>query len=453
MNFLPKVFFIPLLVSVLAACGSDNNNDDETVSDPGNIAEVARDNGSFTTLLTALEVTGLDAVLTDESRIFTVFAPTDAAFDKLDPATLTALLNDPDALSDILLYHVVADAEIDSTEATAAAGTTLTTANTDDVGIALNGTDLFINASQVVIPNVDANNGIIHAIDTVLIPTVDDPASGNIAEVATANGSFTTLLGALAATGLDTVLADADGKFTVFAPTDAAFAALGDISGLSNEELTDILLYHVISNREINSSALSAVAGNTITATNDDDLALSLSGSDLFINLSQAVIPDVDASNGIIHAIDNVLLPPADAAAPSMNIVEIAQSTPELSTLVTALQAAGLDSVLADPDASFTVFAPTNDAFDALGAGAVTGLLGDIPLLTSILTKHVVSGSVDSTSAFTLNGANVATVNGETVALGIMPGEFFVDDSRVTSFDIPATNGVIHLIDTVIALD
>jgi transforming growth factor-beta-induced protein len=447
-----KIFFVPLLMTLLVACG-DNDND-EVNNDPGNIAEVASDNGSFTTLLNALEVTGLDAVLTDESRSFTVFAPTDAAFDKLDPAVLTALLNDPDALSDILLYHVIADAEINSVTAIAAAGTTLTTANTDDIGISFNGSDLLINASTVIIPNVDANNGIIHAIDTILIPTVDDPMSGNIAEVATANGSFTTLLNALAASGLDMVLADTDSKFTVFAPTDAAFAAFGDISGLSNEALTDILLYHVISDREINASALSAIAGNTVTATNDDELAVSLSGADLFLNLSQAIIPDVDASNGIIHVIDSVLLPPAEAGTSSLNIVETALANPGLSTLVAALQAAGLDSVLADPAGSFTVFAPTNAAFDALGAGAVDVLLGDIPTLTSILTKHVVSGSVDSITAFTLNGANVATVNGETVSLGIMAGgEFLVDDSVVTTFDVRTTNGIIHIIDAVIALD
>ncbi|MEO0444162.1 MAG: fasciclin domain-containing protein [Pseudomonadota bacterium] len=422
--------FLPIVILALVACG-DSSDD----NDPGNITEVARDAGTFTTLLAALEATGLDAVLADESSTFTVFAPTDAAFAKLGQASIDALLADPDRLSDILLYHVVAGNEINSTAATAAAGTTLETANGDDVGVALNGADLLINASVVVTPDVDANNGIIHAIDTVLIPTVDNPASGNIAEVASSAGVFTTLLNALAATGLDTTLSDANGKFTVFAPTDDAFAKLGDISGLTTDELTDILLYHVVPDREINASALTAIAGNTIATGNSDPLALSLGGMDLFANLSTVSTADVDASNGIIHIIDTVLLPPADAAAPTFNIVETAIAAGNFTTLVTALQATGLDSTLADPNAEFTVFAPTDDAFNLLGTDTINNLLMDTDTLSEILTKHVLSGAVDSISAFTLNGTDVPTVNGETVAVDIMPDEFFVDDSKVRAID------------------
>jgi transforming growth factor-beta-induced protein len=445
-----KILYVPLFVALLSAC-SDNDNTAETRAD--NIVESARADASFSTLITALEATGLDTVLADESREFTVFAPTNAAFEKLDPAALTSLLNDPDTLSDILLYHVVTDSNINSTAAITAAGSTLTTANTDDIGVALKGTKLYINGAQVVRPDINTSHGVIHGIDTVLIPTTDNPASGNIAEVATAAGSFGTLLNALAATGLDSVLSDPSGKFTVFAPTDAAFAKLGDISGLSNEQLTDILLYHVVVGSEVNAAAAAAIAGNTITMGNSDKLALSLSGSNLFTNLSQVSAADVDASNGIIHVIDSVLIPPAEVTTPTLNLVEMAQSSADFSTLVSALQATGLDTTLADPNAQFTVFAPTNAAFDALGAGAVAGLLGDLPQLTNILTRHVVSGSVDSRTAFTLNGTDVTTVNAATVAVSIMPDQFRVDNSAVTTFDIRTTNGIIHVIDAVITAD
>lgn len=443
MNVSKNIFYLPLLAALLSACGDDN--------DLGNIVEEAQDNGSFTTLITALEATGLDDVLANEARSFTVFAPTDAAFSKLDPADLTALLNDPDTLSDILLYHVLADAEVNSSTAIAAAGTTLTMANTDDVGVALSGSDLFVNNSQVIDPDVDANNGVIHAIDTVLIPTIDDPASGNIAQVATAAGSFNTLLGALATTGLDAVLTDPAGKFTVFAPTDAAFSALGDISGLTVDELEDILLYHVIVGREVNAAAATAIAGNTIEMGNSDDIALSLSGPNLFANLSQISGPDVDASNGIIHVVDTVLIPPAEASIPAQNIVDTAITNGNFTKLVAALQATGLDTTLADPNAEFTVFAPTDTAFSALGLTDMQLLA--LPTLSDILTKHVVSGVVESLTAFTLNGTDVPTVNGETIEIGIQPGEFFVDTSKVTTFDIRTTNGIIHVIDAVIQLD
>ncbi len=441
-----KILFVPLLVAVLSACSDDDHKLE-------NIVDSARADASFSTLITALEATGLDAVLSDESRDFTVFAPTNAAFDKLDPAVLTSLLNDPAALSDILLYHVVADSNVNSTAAIAAAGTTLTTANTDDIGVALEGSNLYINGSQVIKADVAASNGVIHGIDSVLMPTIDEPASGNIAQVATAAGSFGTLLGALTATGLDTVLSDPAGRFTVFAPTDAAFAKLGDISGLSNDQLSNILLYHVIVGREVNAAAATTIAGNTIKMGNNDSLSLSLSATDFYANLSQVSSTDVDASNGIIHIIDSVLMPPAEVITPTQNIVETAQSNSDFSTLVSALQATGLDTTLADPNAQFTVFAPTNAAFDALGAGAVTALLNDLPLLESILTKHVVAGAVDSQTAFTLNGTDVTTVNGETGAISIMPDQFMVDSSQVTTFDIRTTNGIIHVIDAVIQLD
>jgi uncharacterized surface protein with fasciclin (FAS1) repeats len=453
---LTKLFIISLFVTGLVACGGSSSNDNDTPdnSDPGSITDVARDAGTFNTLIAALEATGLDAVLSDESTIFTVFAPTDAAFEKLGTATVDALLADTDRLRDILLYHVVSNTEINSTQAIAAAGTVITTANTDDIGVNLQGSNLFINASQVVNANVDANNGIIHAIDTVLIPTVDDPASGNIAEVATAAGTFTSLLNALVATGLDSVLTDADDKFTVFAPTDAAFTELGDISGLTTDELRDILLYHVIVGREVNSSAATAIAGNTVEMGNADQIALSLSGMDLFANLSEVETPDVDASNGIIHIIDKVLLPPADVvAAPTDNIVETAIAAGNFTTLVTALQATGLDTTLADESADFTVFAPTDAAFALLGTDTINALLADTTTLSSILLKHVVNGSVDSLTAFTLNGSEVATVNTETVAIDIIDGDLFVDDSKVTTFDIQTSNGIIHVIDAVIMLD
>ena len=369
------------------------------------------------------------------------------------------LLASPD-LTDILLYHVVPDAEINSTQAIAAAGTTVTTANTDDIGVALQGTDLFINAARVATPDVAASNGVIHVIDAVLIPTTDDPASGTITNVADTNGNFSTLVAALQTANLDTVLADASGNFTVFAPTDAAFTALLNDLGITAAELlaspdmTDILLYHVIVGAEINAAAATAIAGNTVTMENGDSLALSSINTELFANLSGIIDADVDASNGIIHVIDTVLLPPAEAANPTDTIYQLASGNTDFSTLTAALDATGLNTTL-NAAGDFTVFAPTDAAFDALGAGVVAGLLGDLPTLEKILLKHVVAGSVDSVTAFTLNGADVPTLNsdGETVKITIDSGVFTVDGAQVTVFDIPATNGVIHVIDAVITLD
>jgi uncharacterized surface protein with fasciclin (FAS1) repeats len=466
MSFTFKTLTITLLATTLIACGSsDDDDDDISMTDPGNIVEVAEANGSFTTLIAALQTSGLDTVLADETRDFTVFAPTDEAFEAfLADAGISAadLLASPN-LSDILLYHVVADADIDSTTAIGAAGTTLTTANTDDVGVSLQSMDLFINASRVELPDVDANNGVIHVIDAVLLPAEDDPASGTIAAVVAADDSFDTLLLALQTASLDTVLADEDGKFTVFAPTDDAFDTFLATAGISaadllaSPDLADILLYHVINGAEVNAAAATAIAGNTVEMGNSDSMALSLTGTELFANLSNISAPNVDASNGIIHVIDTVLTPPVDAATPTETITQIVESSADFTTLALALQTASLDATLNDASADFTVFAPTDAAFAALlsDLGISAADLLASPDLSNILLKHVVSGSVDSVTAFTLNGIDVSTLNpdGETVEIAIGSGEFTVDGAQVTTFDIVATNGIVHVIDAVITLD
>ena len=287
---------------------------------------------------------------------------------------------------------------------------------------------------------------------------MDNPASGTIDMIADANGNFTTLLAALGTANLASLVANPDGKFTVFAPTDAAFAAFlaeNNITAndlLNSPDLADILLYHVISGKEVNAAAATAIAGNTVEMANTDPMALSLSAADLFANLSKIAIPDVDASNGIIHAIDTVLTPPADAAAPTQTIAEIAVAE-GFTTLVAALGAANITDLAGPGD--FTVFAPTDAAFNAIMLNA--GNVGGVPQadLQEILLKHVVAGSVDSVTAFTLNGVDVLTLNpnGETVTLAIDSNQFTVDGAQVTAFDIQATNGIIHVIDAVIALD
>ena len=465
MRAIYKPLSVALLAASLIACSDNDDDDDDPVSEAGNIVEVADGNGSFTTLVAALQTAGLDTVLSDETRDFTVFAPTDAAFTAaLTSLGITAdeLLSSPN-LSDILLYHVVPDVEIDSTLAIASSGTTVTTANTDDIGIGLQGSDLFINNARVETPDVEASNGVIHVIDAVLLPTEDDATAGTIDAVAAANGSFNTLVLALQTAGLDSVVADEASKFTVFAPTDAAFESFLTDAGISADDLlaspdlSDILLYHVISGKEINAAAATAIAGNTVEMANGDNMALSLSGANLFANLSNVSTPNVDASNGLIHVIDTVLTPPADAAEPTQTITEIAQASDNLTVLVQALQTAGLDTTLNDPAGDFTVFAPTDDAFTALlgELGISASDLLASPDLSKILLKHVVSGSVDSVTAFTLNGTDVLTLNPdeETVAVEISSGQFSVDGAQVTTFDVPATNGIIHIIDAVITLD
>ena len=201
-------------------------------------------------------------------------------------------------------------------------------------------------------------------------PVVEAPAPAptvtTVVDAAVANGSFTTLVAALQATGLDATLANESASFTVFAPTDDAFALLGQdtIDALleDTETLSKILTYHVLDS-EVDATAAISAAGTKVTTVNGSDVGLSLDGDNLLVNTATVITTDIETDNGIIHVIDAVLMPPAEMMESSMNIVETAVANGSFTTLVTALQQAGLDSVLANEDETFTVFAPTDAAF------------------------------------------------------------------------------------------
>ncbi len=291
-----------------------------------NIVETAVAAGSFNTLVAALQATGLDAVLADESSTFTVFAPTDDAFAALGSDTINALLGDTDTLSDILLYHVVAGSAVDSTTAISLAGASVETANGDEIALSLRDDSLFINESQVIVADINTSNGIIHVIDAVLLPPGDaeemmpqagpeGPAAleGTIIEVAEAAGSFNTLLAAVRATGLDSALGHPADNYTVFAPTDEAFAALGqetiDALLADPDALRNILAFHAIPGTVFMASDFLNILGFDIGAANGGTLNVTAEGNGLAVNGVSIVAADIPATNGVIHVIDAVLLP------------------------------------------------------------------------------------------------------------------------------------------------
>lgn len=440
----------------------------------GNIVEIALQAGNLDTLAAALEASDLVSVLADESQTYTVFAPTDEAFAKLGEDAVNDLLADPDKLRDILLYHVVPAAApaaaVDAATALSLAGTTVTTADDDDIAVSLVDEKLFINTAEVIATDIVASNGIIHLIDSVLIPPVDmddDAILGSIVETAAAAGSFNTLVAALQATGLDAVLADTESTFTVFAPTDEAFAKLGDetINALlaDPDALTDILLYHVIGDQAVDSTTAISLAGNSVATLNGADVSISLDGPRLLINDSTVVIPDVFASNGIIHAIDTVLLLPGDEVADGddessengssdeSTLLDIARNNADFSTLVAAIEATGLDSAIGHPDDTYTIFAPNNAAFAALGEDTINALLADPDTLRDILLYHVIPGTVfDAEAAVSLVGTSIEAGNGSRFTLRLDGEDLLVNDSRIIATDIFGVNGVIHVIDAVL---
>ena len=170
------------------------------------------------------------------------------------------------------------------------------------------------------------------------------------------------------------------------------------------------------------------------------------------MNDSQVTSTDIEASNGVIHVIDKVLIPGMEEAV-SNDSIEDVKSIAEVAvaggfnTLVAALDAADLVETLSG-DGSFTVFAPTDEAFAALPEGMLEGLLADTEALTQVLLYHVVGDVVMAETVVTLDEAE--TLEGSTVAIDVVDGNVFLNDSQVTSTDIEASNGVIHVIDKVL---
>ena len=463
--FLRSLVFL-FTFGALVACDSDNNSSpppapEEPVAEPpapelGSIVDVARDAGSFSTLLPALEAAGLDATLADEDSDFTVFAPTDEAFEALPEGTLDTLLADTDLLTDVLLYHVITDSVVGSDTALSLAGTTQLMANEAKLAITVRGDALYLNESLVIDTDIEASNGVIHVIDAVLTPTAIGEPQGSIVDLALASPDLTTLVTALQAADLVSALADEDALFTVFAPTDEAFAALGEdaIAALlaDTDALTNVLLYHVVAGAAVDSIDATALYGEMVTMLNEADVTIDVRDGELYINDSKVIIKDIPATNGIIHVIDMVLIPESEEAAePTGTIVDIALADPQFSTLVTALEAADLVETLADETAVFTVFAPTDDAFALLGTDTINSLLADVPTLTNILTYHVIGDqAVDAATAISLDGSDVEMLNGDTVSVSVQDDVLYINDSAVIAADVVATNGVIHVIDAVL---
>ncbi len=312
----------------------------ETLADAGvllpqldSITEIVVNNDDFSDLEAAVVAAGLAEVLASDGE-FTVFAPTNSAFDALPDDTLDALLSDPEGqLKDILLYHagggeVFAEDLVHLSTVETLLGSRIKV-EVNDSGVVLNG------SVNVTTTDIVASNGVIHVIDAVLIPP------GSITEIVVANENFSTLEAAVVAAGLAETL-DGAGEFTVFAPTNAAFEALpeGTLDALLADpegQLRDILLYHAAGNEAyamdiVEQATLETLLGSRVTVeVNDSGRRLE--------RLRESDDDDIVASNGVIHVIDAVLIPPG-------SITEIVVANEDFSTLEAAVVAAGLAETL-----------------------------------------------------------------------------------------------------------
>jgi transforming growth factor-beta-induced protein len=290
-----------LALALTAGCGDDADGNGDPPPEADTIPEVAVDAGNFTTLVALLDSADLVGTLSGAGP-FTVFAPSDDAFDAFEaenPGVLDSL--SPEQVEAVLLYHVV-DGEYRSSALSAGMMLeTLLTPQTVEIGS--NG-NLTVNGIDIVTADIEASNGVIHVIDGVLIPP-------GIVETALAAGSFNTLAALVQQADLVEVL-QGSGPFTVFAPTDEAFEAFeaenpGVLESLTPEQVSNVLRYHVVSGQVL-SSDLSD--GQEVETLEDSGETVTIGvGETVTVNDAQVVTADIRTFNGVIHVIDDVLVP------------------------------------------------------------------------------------------------------------------------------------------------
>jgi transforming growth factor-beta-induced protein len=417
-----------VLLAAVALSGLNLNLSSQATSGK-TVIQNAQENGNFTKLIGALNTTGLSETL-NGSGPYTVFAPTDTAFAAMNQTLLNNLTTDNASLSKVLKYHVVLG-KIMASQLTQ--NMTLKTLEGSDLVIIMNQTGTYVNGAKIVTKDIESSNGVIQAIDTVLVPQT-------IVETMMNTSALSTLTKAVQMANLTDTL-NGTGPFTVFAPTNSALANSTYVNGLiaanDTANLTKLLTYHVVPYRVVmgndtNSSLLKSVEGS--------DLVMIVNASGTFINGAKVVTPNIICSNGVVNIIDKVLIPPK-------TIVETAAENGNFSKLVAAITAANLTTTL-NGTGPFTVFAPTDAAFNALDQAVLSRLTAsDMANLTKLLTYHVVPGTI--TSAELKNGT-VTTAEGEQLNVTVNGSNITVGNATVTMTDIVASNGIIHVIDKVL---
>jgi len=448
-----------------------------------------------------IDTCNLDATLSAPGSL-TLFAPTDAAFLALPPNTVASLLGNLPLLTQILTHHVVQGSVLSTTLANNQVVTTLLGS---DVVVTISGGNVYIDNAMVTLADSIADNGIVHIIDAVLLPSIDcngivdgiaaldscgtchpsyvyagmgnlnyidtyadtlnfqgtfvlagspldqqfnstwvnDPAAcpNTIYDVVSNSNDHNTLAAAILACNLGGTLSG-PGPFTLFAPTDAAFNALGTgvVANLLQNLplLTDILKHHVVGDSLVSTLLTNNLLVETLFGS---DVKVTVVGTSIYIDDAFVTVEDYIADNGVVHIIDAVL------SLPTNTVYDIVSNSDNHATLKTAIDLCDLDEALDGPG-PFTLFAPTDAAFDALDPGVLTALLSDIPQLTNILKHHVVT---DSVMSFTLvNNQVVPTLLGTDITVTITNGDVYIDNALVTVEDNIADNGVVHIIDAVL---
>jgi len=451
-NQLQKIVLVLVIMFMAFSCSNDDDNTTEPQSTT--ITALASNANNLSILVAALQRAGLDATL-DANGSYTVFAPTNTAFENfLADNNFNTLEEIPvEVLTQVLLNHVIAGEAFSTSLSTGYGNTLATKPGTGEnlsilidtsSGVTLNG------ISNVATADIDASNGVIHIVDAVIgLP--------NIVDHAVANSDLSSLVDALTAGGNTTftTLLSTPGDFTVFAPTNDAFASF-----TTENDIASVLANHVIPGATAISTGLSNSYVNTAAMLSGTMIPLSM-----YINVdsgvtinggSNVVAADIVATNGVIHAVDAVIDLPT--------IATFATSNDALSILVDALAYADtgmptvpyINTVSDATTGPFTVFAPANTAFVDLLAELEISALTDLTpaqvdavLLYHIVNANVQSGQLQSGTVGTLGG----NITADATAFTLTDPNDRTSNIVTSLVDIQAANGVVHVIDKVLLND
>ncbi len=413
-----------LLSGLLAACGADTALP--------TLGEVVATTPTLTTLAELVEGTEIEALLADETTTYTLFAPADLAFD--------VTLGDEVIVENLLRDHVVVG-RISSSQPTVTTllGRTLSLAQGE-------GTTLILDGDIRLEKPVDVANGTLYILDT----TVDTPTLGGLVA---ADGRFSTLLSIAQQSGLVSQLGG-DDPLTLFAPTDAAFRALGDLP--SERALADIVRYHLVPEQLVFDALRSR---DTVDTLQGGLIEIAANAATLFLNSNAAAVLSVGDQqrglNGVLYVLDVVL------DVPETTLADRVARSDDLTTFADAVDTAGLTELLTG-DGPQTLFAPTDAAFAALPDGVLAALLGDPTALAALLRYHVVADETIAsdrllsespgtlTSAATARHADVGLTLTYTTLTNVTTELRLNDQATLTAADLNATNGVLHKIDAVL---
>jgi transforming growth factor-beta-induced protein len=431
---------IHVIDQVLAPSWVTNSIVDRAVASP-----------NLSTLVSLVTLAELVEPLGESGSKLTVFAPTDDAFNALLAALNVGVEyftdDNPTFLSEVLTYHVV---------------TGIYTADELVGGLGLRtlqGERLFFDVTdgttrvngQEILGSVLANNGIVHVVGGVLAPSIPFPATtdNTIVDVAVSlPDSFSTLVALVTQADLVAFLSQPL-EFTVFAPTNDAFGALdpGLVAALQTRpykmHLKSVLSYHVLEGEVFSGDIQDGMMAETLIG---ESVTFSTSENGVFVNdNAQVVTADVPADNGVIHVINNVLLPPWT----SQTCTDVAASDERLTSLVALLSMVGFDDLLSRPG-PFTVLAPVNEAFAAF-LDDINADLDDLQLfenrfgtVTNLLEYHLFDGIYDSEAL--KEEPTITTKHGYRVGFDFTNNELTVQGATFNTTDIVAGNGIIHII-------